>query len=63
MLRVRFADRLDLFLHRGEQYPKHPQVVSEWWILLRRVAGGLTSGQQRQLIQKMTPILFDSISF
>jgi hypothetical protein len=67
-LRPGFADGGDplrmkkiwqLFL-QGEQYPKHPQVLSEWWILLRRVAGGLTSGQQRQLLQKMTPILFDT---
>jgi molecular chaperone DnaK (HSP70) len=48
-----------LFL-QGERHPNHPQVLSEWWILWRRVAGGLTAGQQRQLLQKMTPMLFDA---
>jgi molecular chaperone DnaK (HSP70) len=48
-----------LFL-QGERHPNHPQVLSEWWILWRRVAGGLTAGQQRQLLQKMTPVLFDT---
>jgi molecular chaperone DnaK (HSP70) len=48
-----------LFL-QGERHPSHPQVLSEWWILWRRVAGGLTAGQQRQLLQKMTPTLFDT---
>jgi molecular chaperone DnaK (HSP70) len=48
-----------LFL-QGERHSHHPQVLSEWWILWRRVAGGLTAGQQRQLLQKMTPVLFDT---
>jgi len=39
-------------------FRKNPQSVSEWWILWRRVAGGLTSGQQRQIIQDIRPVLF-----
>ena len=29
----------------------HPQVRLEWWILWRRVAGGLTAGLQKQFVQ------------
>ncbi len=48
-----------LFL-QGLRHPSHPQVLSEWWIMWRRVAGGLTAGQQRQLLQAMTPTLLDA---
>ncbi len=48
-----------LFL-AGQRHPGHPQVISEWWIMWRRVAGGLTAGQQRQLLQNLTPVLFDA---
>ena len=48
-----------LFL-QGQRHPNHPQVLSEWWILWRRVAGGLTAGQQRQLLQHLTPVLFEA---
>ncbi|MFP4306912.1 MAG: Hsp70 family protein [Desulfococcaceae bacterium] len=44
--------------HGGPVHPGHAQVRSEWWILWRRVAGGLTPGQQRQFIQDLTPIIF-----
>ena len=39
-------------IHRGR-----PQVRSEWWIMWRRVASGLTPGQQRQFLQDVTPVL------
>ena len=42
----------------GPVHPGHAQVRSEWWILWRRVAGGLTPGQQRQFIQDLTPAVF-----
>jgi hypothetical protein len=32
-------------------------VRSEWWILWRRVAAGLTPGQQRQFAQELAPLL------
>lgn len=42
---------------RGMAHPKNAQVQSEWWIMWRRLAGGLTPGQQRQLSQDLTPLL------
>jgi molecular chaperone DnaK (HSP70) len=44
----------------GQKHSSHPQVLSEWWIMWRRVAGGLTAGQQRQVLQNLTPTLFDT---
>ncbi len=42
---------------RGPIHGKNAQVRSEWWILWRRVAGGLTAGQQRQFIQELTSLM------
>ncbi len=36
---------------QGPQFSGKPRVRSEWWILWRRVAGGLNAGQQRQFLQ------------
>ncbi len=41
----------------GMRFPKNAQVRSEWWILWRRVAGGLKAGQQRQFSQDLTPLM------
>jgi len=41
----------------GPVYAKSPQVRLEWWIMWRRIAGGLTSGQQRQLCQDLLPMM------
>ena len=38
----------------GLRFPKNAQVRSEWWIMWRRVAGGLKAGQQRQFSQDLT---------
>ena len=43
--------------HQGPSHANNVQVGSEWWIMWRRVAAGLTPGQQKQLIQAMTPQL------
>jgi len=43
---------------QGPAFPKNGQVRSEWWILWRRVAGGLKPGQQRQVLQDLTPLIF-----
>jgi hypothetical protein len=43
---------------QGPTFPKNGQVRSEWWILWRRVAGGLKPGQQRQVLQDLTPVVF-----
>jgi hypothetical protein len=42
---------------QGAVRPKHAQVQSEWWIMWRRLAGGLTPGQQRLLSQDLGPLL------
>ncbi len=41
----------------GMRFPNNAQVRSEWWILWRRVAGGLKPGQQRQFSQDLTPVM------
>ncbi len=58
-LRPGFGDGLDeqrvrqlwKIYKQGVLFGKNLQVDQEWWILWRRVAGGLSSGQQRQFIQ------------
>jgi molecular chaperone DnaK (HSP70) len=42
---------------KGIVHSKNPQVRSEWWVLWRRVAGGLKPGQQRQFLQDLTPLM------
>lgn len=42
---------------QGPIFKNNAQVRSEWWIMWRRVAGGLSSGQQRQFMQDITPLL------
>jgi len=42
---------------QGPCFPKNSQVANEWWILWRRVAGGLKPGQQRQILQDLTPVI------
>jgi hypothetical protein len=41
----------------GLQFPRQPQCRSEWWIFWRRVAGGLTAGQQWHIYQNLLPVL------
>jgi molecular chaperone DnaK (HSP70) len=41
----------------GMRFPKNAQVQSEWWILWRRVAGGLKPGQQRQFSQDLSSLI------
>ena len=45
------------FNTQGPVHPKQPQVQSEWWIMWRRLAGGLNPGQQRQLSQTLGTLL------
>ncbi|MBR9981950.1 MAG: hsp70 family protein [Desulfatitalea sp.] len=64
-LRPGFGDSLDperiqriwKIFNAGPLHPNHAQVQSEWWILWRRLAGGFTPGQQRQLSQEWTRLL------
>ncbi len=41
----------------GVVFRKNQQAQNEWWIMWRRVAGGLTAGQQRQFSQDLRPLL------
>ena len=41
----------------GLRFPRDAQCRVEWWVFWRRVAGGLSSGQQRHLFQSLGPIL------
>lgn len=43
--------------NQGPSHANQIQARSEWWILWRRVAAGLTPGQQRQFIQTLAPLL------
>lgn len=42
---------------QGPLHSNNAQVRSEWWIIWRRIAGGLKAGQQRQFLQNITPII------
>ncbi|MDM8538569.1 molecular chaperone DnaK, partial [Desulfobacterales bacterium HSG17] len=41
----------------GPVHSNNAQVRSEWWIMWRRVAGGLKPGQQRQFIQDLSSLV------
>jgi len=64
-MRPGFGDGFDEYrvkslwkIHKhGTIHSKNAQVCSEWWILWRRVAGGLSAGQQRQFLQELAPII------
>ena len=45
-----------VYLQRS-QFPKAKQNAVEWWIFCRRIAGGLTAGQQRQFFQDISSYL------
>ena len=42
---------------KGPIHANAPQVRAEWWIMWRRVAAGLSPGQQRQFFQDILPLL------
>jgi molecular chaperone DnaK (HSP70) len=41
----------------GPIHANNAQVRTEWWIMWRRIAGGLKPGQQRQFIQDLSPAM------
>jgi molecular chaperone DnaK (HSP70) len=47
---------------QGPVHGQHSQVRSDWWILWRRISGGMSAGHQRQFFQDLTPALFSSKS-
>ncbi len=64
-LRPGFGDGLDeqririlwkIYKH-GICFKKNAQVKNEWWVMWRRVAGGMASGKQRQFISDLRPLL------
>jgi molecular chaperone DnaK (HSP70) len=67
-LRPGFGDALDehrvktlwKIHHNGPLHTKNVQVRSEWWVLWRRVAGGLSSSEQRLLSQDISSLLKSS---
>lgn len=50
------AGQMWKLLPAGLAFPKNENVRAEWWILWRRIAGGLSAGQQRALAD---PLLAD----
>jgi molecular chaperone DnaK (HSP70) len=44
---------------QGAVFDRKPRVRLEWWIMWRRVAAGLTQGQQRHAFQALTSLFFD----
>ncbi|MCD6306372.1 MAG: hsp70 family protein [Deltaproteobacteria bacterium] len=64
-MRPGFGDALDRhrmeslwkLFHGGLSHDKHAQARAEWWVVWRRVAGGLSAGQQIKVLQEISPIL------
>ncbi|AKU91415.1 Hsp70 family protein [Vulgatibacter incomptus] len=51
------ASELWKIFQQGVQYTTEKANWSEWWILWRRVAGGLDEGEQRQILEWVRPWL------
>ena len=64
-MRPGFGDTLDAhrieglwkIFSKGPVHTRNVQVRSEWWVLWRRVAGGLSVSQQRQVSQEISSLL------
>ncbi|MFO7598297.1 MAG: Hsp70 family protein [Candidatus Desulfacyla sp.] len=64
-MRPGFGDPLDehrmenlwKMFHKGWMHGKHAQVRSEWWVMWRRVAGGLSAGQQVKVLQEISSLI------
>jgi len=64
-MRPGFGDALDehriqnlwKIFHDGPVHARNAQVRSEWWVLWRRVAGGLSASQQRQGLQEISLLI------
>lgn len=64
-LRPGFGDALDedriqrlwKIFNDGPIHTRKAQVISEWWILWRRVAGGLNQGHQKKVLREVSPLL------
>ena len=56
--KLRMQKLWKLFL-QGPVFDRKPRVRLEWWIMWRRVAAGLTEGQQRHAFQSLSSLFFD----
>ncbi len=56
--KLRIKQLWKLYL-QGPVFDRKPRVRLEWWILWRRVAAGLSQGQQRHAFQALTSLFFD----
>jgi len=64
-LRPGFGDGMDSqriktlwkIYRQGVIFRKNAQAKAEWWIMWRRVAAGLSAGQQRQVFQDLRPLV------
>ena len=64
-MRPGFGDALDEHrmeklwrsFHDGPFHTKNVQVRSEWWVLWRRIAGGLSTSQQRQVFLSISSLV------
>ena len=52
------GEHLRRLLAAGVAFPNQIQCEIEWWIFWGRVAGGLARGQQIELYQRISPVLF-----
>jgi hypothetical protein len=53
-------ERLWRLFDRGPESPNAAQVRAEWWILWKRVAGGLERAQQQAFFHEIRPLLLPS---
>jgi hypothetical protein len=51
-----------LIFQKGVFHQRNQAARAEWWILWRRVSGGLNSGQQRALAQPLLSVIKSSVS-
>ncbi len=56
--KLRMQQLWKLFL-QGPVFDRKPRVRLEWWIMWRRVAAGLTEGQQRHAFQSLSSLFFN----
>ncbi len=56
--KLRMQQLWKLFL-QGPAFDRKPRVRLEWWIMWRRVAAGLTEGQQRHAFQSLSNVFFN----
>lgn len=53
---LRMEELWDCF-HKGPAHASSPRVRTQWWIMWRRVAGGLNRQHQEQILQKILPAI------